>query len=40
MDPELDPNQDLDPQLEKRLDPDPHKIIADPQPCIPYLPLM
>jgi hypothetical protein len=29
-----DPLWDLNPKLEKMLDPDPHKINADPQPCL------
>ena len=30
---ELDPEPDLDPHSERLLDPDPHKVNADPQPC-------
>ena len=30
---DLDLDPDLDPHSEKLLDPDPHKINADPQPC-------
>jgi hypothetical protein len=32
LDPEQDPNPRPGPQLEKMLDPDPHKFNADPQP--------
>ena len=32
LDPDLDPDPDSDPHLEKLLDPDPHKVNADPQP--------
>ena len=31
-DPDLDPDPDPDPHSEKMLDPDPHKVNADPQP--------
>ena len=30
----LDLNLDLDPHSEKLLDPDPHKMNVDPQPCL------
>ena len=30
----LDLNMDPDPHSEKMLDPDPHKMNADPQPCL------
>ena len=30
---DLDPDLDPDPDSEKRLDPDPQKMNADPQPC-------
>ena len=33
LDLDLDRDPDPDPHLEKLLDPDPHKVNADPQPC-------
>ena len=36
LDLDLDLDPDPDPHSEKLLDPDPHKVNADPQPCFQY----